>query len=80
MELLKKFDAQNYKDTTSVFEKYTIRGIIDVSYTHLDVYKRQGKCSVNLDMARKICRESLSYYAKIEKSDILERNYKVRKI
>ena len=28
MELLKKFDAQNYKDTTSVFEKYTIRGII----------------------------------------------------
>lgn len=39
-----------------------------------------GKCSVNLDMARKICRESLSYYAKIEKSDILERNYKVRKI
>lgn len=40
----------------------------------------KGKCSVNLDMARKICRESLSYYAKIEKSDILERNYKVRKI
>lgn len=39
-----------------------------------------GKCSVNLDMAGKICRESLSYYAKIEKSDILERNYKVRKI
>ena len=34
----------------------------------------------NLDMAGKICRESLSYYAKIEKSDILERNYKVRKI
>jgi len=31
-------------------------------------------------MERKICRESLSYYAKIEKSDILERNYKVRKI
>ena len=28
MEILKKFDAQNYKDTTSVFEKYTIRGII----------------------------------------------------
>ena len=28
MELLKKFDEQNYKDTTSVFEKYTIRGII----------------------------------------------------
>ena len=23
MEILKKFDAQNYKDTTSVFEKYT---------------------------------------------------------
>ena len=23
-----KFDEQNYKDTTSVFEKYTIRGII----------------------------------------------------
>jgi len=31
-------------------------------------------------MAGKICRESLSCYAKIEKSDILERNYKVRKI
>ena len=28
MELLKKFDAQNYEDTTSVFDKYTIRGII----------------------------------------------------
>ena len=28
MEIHKKFDAQNYKDTTSVFEKYTIRGII----------------------------------------------------
>ena len=28
INLLKKFDAQNYKDTTSVFEKYTIRGII----------------------------------------------------
>ena len=45
MELLKKFDAQNYKDTTSVFEKYTIRGIIvrdgkiamPVSYTHLNL-------------------------------------------
>ena len=28
----------------------------------------------------KIGRESLSYYAKRKKSDILERNYKVRKI
>ena len=39
-----------------------------------------GKCSVNLDMAGKICRERLSYYAKIEKTENIERNYKVRKI
>ena len=52
-------------------------GELRVSQT---LFYGDGKCSVNLDMARKICRESLSYYAKIEKSDILERNYKVRKI
>lgn len=28
MQLLAKFDANNYSDTTELFEKYTIRGII----------------------------------------------------
>lgn len=28
MELLAKFDAKNYSDTTAVLEKYTVRGII----------------------------------------------------
>ena len=44
MELLKKFDAQNYKDTTSVFEKYTIRGII-VPYVGLSCGMERLQCS-----------------------------------
>lgn len=43
MEILKKFDAQNYKDTTSVFEKYTIRGIIGAGWKDCNAVQQRGR-------------------------------------